>query len=96
MNDSDLDDLFARARAHPPATDAAGFAFETRLLARLREERAADSRSPLVWRLWLWFAAPAAACVLWAVLQPPDLMPVTPAGGNDDLDLASYLTGEML
>ncbi|MBN8460199.1 MAG: hypothetical protein J0M04_20420 [Verrucomicrobia bacterium] len=96
MNDSDLDLLLARARDNPPDTSAAELAFETRLMARLREERAGDSGTPLVWRLWLWFAAPAAACVLWAILQPPDLMPVTPAGGNDDLDLASYLTGEML
>lgn len=96
MNDSALDDLLARARAHPPDTSAAELAFETRLLARLREERAVDSRPPLVWRLWLWFAAPAAVFAIWATLQPPSIWPVTPAGGNDDLDLAAYLTGKLL
>lgn len=96
MNDSTLNDLLARARAHPPDTATDGFAFETRLLARLRGERAANTRSPLVWRLWLWFAAPAAVFAIWATLQPPSIWPVTPAGGNDDLDLAAYLTGELL
>lgn len=96
MNDPALDDLLARARACPPDTANDEFAFETRLLARLREARQTDTRPPLAWRLWLWFAAPAAALALWTWLQPPELWPVTPAGGNDDMDLAEYLTGTPL
>jgi hypothetical protein len=50
---SSLDPLFARARAARPETTRAEFAFETRLLARLREARAPE-RSGLgsfAWRL---------------------------------------------
>jgi hypothetical protein len=40
--DQRLDALFAAARDAAPETEAAEYAFETRLLARLREERGAS------------------------------------------------------
>ena len=55
MNDSfsSLDSLFARARAVRPDTARAAFAFETRLLARLREKGcpARSGMGLLAWRL---------------------------------------------
>ena len=61
--DAELDALFARARAQRPDTSAAEYAFETRLLARLRDERrpAPDS----VWAAVSWRLSPIfGACVI--------------------------------
>ena len=62
MNDQDpnsqLDALFASARKHRPDTSAAEFAFETRLLARLRAQKQTSSVWAMVsWRLIPFFAA---------------------------------------
>lgn len=96
MNDPTLNDLLALARSRPPDTSREEFAFEARLLARLRTEPPANIRSPLAWRLCLWFASPAVALTVWTVLNPPDLNPVPPTGQHDDLRLAEYLTGRLL
>jgi hypothetical protein len=64
--DADLDALFALARARRPDTSAAEFAFETRLLARLRAERETSSVWAMVsWRLIPFFAACVVALTLW-------------------------------
>jgi hypothetical protein len=70
MNDQDqdgrLDALFALARARRPDTSAAEFAFETRLLARLRARQETSSIWALVsWRLVPFFAACVVALTLW-------------------------------
>ena len=54
MSDDELDQLLARARLMRPATERQEFAFETRLLARLREDR--DSLGWWSWRMLPWFA----------------------------------------
>ena len=61
--DMELDALFARARAQRPDTSAAEYAFETRLMARLREKRQPDPAS--IWASITWTLAPLfAACVI--------------------------------
>ena len=70
MNDSHpdpgLEALFVLARAHRPDTAAAEFAFETRLLARLRAARSSDSIWARVsWRLVPFFALGVVALTLW-------------------------------
>ena len=70
MNDRDhdaqLDALFALARARRPDTLATEFAFETRLLARLRSQQETGSIWAMVsWRLLPLFAACVMALTLW-------------------------------
>jgi hypothetical protein len=65
-HDGQLDALFAQARAHRPDTSKAEYAFETRLLARLRTERETSSVWAMVsWRLIPFFAACVVALTLW-------------------------------
>jgi hypothetical protein len=64
--DPKLDALFALARANRPDTSAAEFAFETRLLARLRAQPEAGSIWAMVsWRLIPIFAACVVALTIW-------------------------------
>lgn len=66
LPDSELDALFAQARAQRPDTSAAEFAFETRLLARLRSERDTSSIWATVsWRLAPFFAVCVVALTFW-------------------------------
>lgn len=74
--DQKLDALLRAAREAAPDPDRAEFAFETRLLARLREERG-GAWFVVAWKLSPLFAAlvvAAAAWCLWSTsLQPePD------------------------
>lgn len=67
-HDTQLDALFAAARGHTPDTSRAEFAFEARVLARVRE----DQRSSLLawaWRLTPFFAALAILAGCWCYLQ---------------------------
>ena len=64
--DHQLDTLFALARSRRPDTSAAEFAFETRLLARLRDQRETSSVWAMVsWRMIPFFAACVVALTLW-------------------------------
>jgi hypothetical protein len=66
--DSQLDALFAASRAHRPATARAEYAFETRLLARLRETRFNPSASTwgvASWRLIPFLGLFVFGLVLW-------------------------------
>jgi hypothetical protein len=64
--DAQLDALFAAARARRPDTSAAEFAFETRLLARLRAEPETSSIwAKVSWRLIPFFAVGVLALTLW-------------------------------
>jgi len=68
MNDENLDALFAQARARRPDTSAAEFAFETRLLARLRARQEASSVwAKAAWRLIPVFAACVIGLTVWQV-----------------------------
>ena len=71
MTDEELDQLFVRARQMRPETSRAEFAFETRLMAGLREER--NSIGLMGWRLTPWFAAVVLAIGLlsWGTLAEP-------------------------
>jgi hypothetical protein len=60
--DTELDALFARARAQRPDTSAAEYAFETRLLARLREQRRPEPES--IWASVSWRLAPVFAALV--------------------------------
>ena len=55
MSDDELDQLLADARRLRPATGRQEFAFETRLLARLGDDR--ESLGRWSWRLLPWLAA---------------------------------------
>jgi hypothetical protein len=64
--DSRLDDLFALARSRHPDTSAVEFAFETRLMARLRARRDHGTVWSMVsWRLIPFFGACVVALFLW-------------------------------
>jgi len=64
--DADLDALFALAREKRPDTSAAEFAFETRLMARLRARPETSSIWAMVsWRMIPIFAACVVALTLW-------------------------------
>lgn len=62
--DQKLDALLRAARDATPDTDSAEYAFETRLLARLREERG-SAWYPLALRLSPLFAALVIAAAAW-------------------------------
>jgi len=65
-SDTELDALFALARAHRPDTSAAEYAFETRLMARLRAERETSSVwAKVAWRMVPFFAVLVLALMLW-------------------------------
>jgi hypothetical protein len=66
--DSKLDTLFARARGQRPDTSRAEYGFETRLMARLREQRQPDAASlwsVVTWRMVPFFAACIVVLALW-------------------------------
>jgi hypothetical protein len=70
MNPSDsmLETLFARGRAERPDISRAEYAFETRLLARLREsERPAPAWGLVSWRLIPAFLLVVAGLAVWQV-----------------------------
>jgi hypothetical protein len=65
-SDDGLDALFALARARRADTDKAEYAFETRLMARLRAERKTESVWARVsWRLMPFFAACVVGLAIW-------------------------------
>ena len=71
--DPELDSLFARARAQRRDTSAAEFAFETRLMARLRSQRDSHSVWAMVsWRLIPFLAACVVALTVWQAEVSPD------------------------
>src|SRR5215213_2682505 len=61
----DLDQLLADARAAEPDFSRIEYAFETRLMARLAEERSASIFS-WAWRLCPYFAMLALAAACWS------------------------------
>jgi hypothetical protein len=97
-NDKKLDSLFAAARSVSPDTSAREDFFETRVMARIREKRAA--RQP--WFAWAWRLAPV-FFVAVIVLGSANLMfdrngsaDIFSAIGNtnDEYQVVAYLEGD--
>jgi hypothetical protein len=66
LPESSLDALLARARAQRPDTSRVEYAFETRLLARLRESRLVHGALASVsWRMIPFFGIFVLILVLW-------------------------------
>ena len=90
LSDADLDALFALARMQPADTSAAEYAFETRLLARLRSQQEAGSIwAKVSWRLIPFFAACVVALALWhsqVVTETNDAEQMTYVEGSTPLD----------
>ncbi len=93
----DLDQLFADARAAAPDHSRLEYAFETRLLARLAEERSGSVFS-WAWRLCPYFAALALAAAFWSRTTTAWVQAQAPlwaeAGRGEEHALVSYMTGE--
>ncbi len=98
-SDSQLDKLFrAAAGEAEAAASRAEFGFETRLLARLREERSASIFS-WAWKLYPFFAAAALAAGLWirvthAHAEVDASLIVEAASQGDAQMLIAYMTGD--
>lgn len=93
-----LDALFAAARRATPRLGRLEYGFETRLLARLREERE-TSVFACAWRLCPFFAAIALALAAWnysTAAQLPQGLPLLAQASApaDEQALSFGLTGE--
>ncbi len=76
VNDDRLNELLRSAREVRPDPSRVEFGFETRLLAKLREERAA--KADAAWFSWAWRLGPAFAAVtlalgVWTWFSPPEI-----------------------
>ena len=92
MNDERLDKLFAAARGTKSDTSRAEYGFETRLIARLREQ-------PMPWYAFAWKLIPAFAAIVVALgvwtytgSNMTDLQSAI-AGDHEENALATYVTG---
>ena len=95
--DPPLDALFRAVRAAEPDTVRAQFGFETRLLARLREERGTGIFA-WAWKLAPFFAAIALAAGWWGRLSMAQVETTASAVAEvalkgDDSALVSFVTG---
>ena len=81
------DKLFQAARQERPDTSRVEFAFETRLLARLR-----TPAEP--WTAWTWRLAPVFAAVVLALGIWNYTVPVPNIETTDEATLASVLVGD--
>jgi hypothetical protein len=91
IDNAQIDELFAAARRAAPETSRLEYAFETRLLARLREEREASVQT-WAWRLSPWFAALAVALTFWSRAVTPQETPLF-APIAEEHDALGYLAG---
>jgi type IV secretory pathway component VirB8 len=96
--DDKLDALFATARQETPDTTSAAEYFETRLVARLREQR--NQPAPwqrLVWQLLPFFAAIAIIVIVCSITLNP-LKTSDPFAaltqGTEEIMARNYLAGE--
>jgi hypothetical protein len=95
----DLHALLGTVRAHRPDTSRLEYGFETRLLARLREERS-TSVFAWAWRLCPYFAALAVAAAFWsrtttAMVQREAPVWVEAAQTGEEQTLVAYMTGQL-
>lgn len=84
MNDEQLNKLFAQARHARRDTTRVALGMESRLLARLRAERAAA----VPWFVWAWRLAPVFAAVTLAI----GVWSYRESDGDDWADLAGTAT----
>ena len=96
-SDPPLDALFRAARREAPDTARAEFGFETRLMARLREERGTGIFA-WAWKLAPFFAAVALAAGWWGRLSMAQVETTASAMAEvalkgDDYALVSFVTG---
>ncbi|HEV7403959.1 MAG TPA: hypothetical protein VGO11_13560 [Chthoniobacteraceae bacterium] len=91
IDNARLDELFAAARRAAPETSRLEYAFETRLLARLREECEASVQT-WAWRLSPFFAAVAVALAVWNHAATPKETPLF-AQITEEHDSLGYLAG---
>lgn len=94
-SDRQLDDLFRASRTMPPDTARAEFGFETRLMARILEEREQSG-----WlAAWAWKLCPVFACVVVALTvwvlgttadTVSDLRDAVVGASTDEVALAQY------
>lgn len=91
-----LDKFFAVARQARPDTTRVEYGFETRLLARLRAERAQETP----WLVWTWRLMPVFAVFvlglgIWRYATPdPGDFHAAIVGQTSETALVTYLTGE--
>ena len=95
--EASLDALFRAARTGEPDTARAQFGFETRLMARLREDRG-TSLFAWAWKLAPFFAAIALAAGWWGQLSVAQVETTASAVADvalqgDDSVLMSFVTG---
>ena len=95
--ESQLDALFRAARTGETDTARAQFGFETRLMARLREDRG-TSIFAWAWKLAPFFAAIALAAGWWGRLSMAQVETTASAAAEvalkgDDHALMSFVTG---
>ncbi len=95
--DLQLDALLRAAREQPTDTSRAEFGFETRLMARLREERR-GSVNVWAWKLAPFFAALAIAAGLWcrttARVDVDSHALAEAVQSADERTLMAYMTGD--
>jgi hypothetical protein len=94
-SDADLDALFARARVQRADTSAMEYGFETRLMARLREERSTSSIWAMIsWRMMPFFALCVLGLAIWQeelVSEAHDAEQVAYAENPDSLSVLNFL-----
>jgi len=95
--DLNLDRLLQAVRTSEPAEVPGQFAFETRVLARLREERG-SSLFMWAWRLAPFFGALAVAAGLWsrsatAAADSVGSLLAEASQGREEATLVSFFTG---
>ena len=91
--ESDLDALFALARRQRPDTSRSEYAFETRLMARLRDQRQPEPGSiwaKVSWRMLPLFAVCVLALSVWraqVVSEADDTASVVSINQPETMDL---------
>ena len=92
--DAQLDALFAAARRNRLDTSAAEYAFETRLMARLRARTETTSIwASVSWRLMPFFAVGVLALTLWQsefAGEASDAAALSTLDNSETVDVGSY------
>ena len=97
--DEQLERLFSAARTAQPDTTRHQWGFETRVMARIREERTVTASTfAWAWRLCPFFAALALAAGIWsrstdARVRADSSLLVEVAQAGEERTLVGYLTG---
>ena len=97
-SDKHLDALLSAARSQKPDTSRVEYGFETRLMARIREEQRADRPwYAFAWRLSPVFAGIVIALGIWTWYSPQDLdLQTVSNAASDESQIVEYLTGKQI